>query len=266
MAESGQLEEVLQIRVHGSPAQPTIIYLPGTHGDWTLVSGLRNRLQPDFCFVEFTYPRTTSWSLEDYAAHIRTALSEQGIERGWLLGESFGSQIGWLLANPRADGFRCEGIILVGGFARHPFPWGVDLAIWSFHKLIRLQATIERVMMLYAWWVRHFYEATPEAEISVQNFIERRTQKDGLAAIHRLRLLRDNHPQAIVEQLQDIPVFSLSGFWDVLVPWYLVNPCLRRHCPGYREAKVIGTGDHNVLFSTPTKSARTIREWLGRVA
>jgi len=258
-------EEVLQIRVHGSPDLPTLIYLPGTHGDWSLIAGLRNRLLPGFCFVEFTYPRTTRWTLADYASHILEALQCHGIKQGWLLGESFGSQIAWLLADVSPVDFKCHGIILAGGFGRHPFPWGVALAIGGFQKLIRDETKVQQVMKSYARWVRWYYEATSERDTSVHDFILRRTQEDGLAAIHRLKLIRDNRPQALVTQLK-IPVWNLSGIWDALVPWYLVTPCLRRHCPGYRETKLILSADHNVLFSAPTKSARTIREWLGRVA
>lgn len=258
-------EEILQIRVHGSPELPTLIYLPGTHGDWSLIAGLRNRLLPEFCFVELTYPRTTTWNLGDYARGIQQTLESHGIRRGWLLGESFGSQIAWLLADYAQADFKCQGIILAGGFGRHPFPWSVDLAIRSFQKLIRDETKVQRVMKSYARWVRCFYEATSERDASIHDFIQRRTHEDGLAAIHRLKLIREHQPQALVGQLA-IPVYSLSGVWDALVPWYLVTPWLRSHCPSYRKSKLILRADHNVLFSAPTKSARTIREWLGRVA
>src|ERR1035441_2694377 len=77
-------------------------------------------------FVEVTYPRTLTWSLEDYAKGLETALAEQGILGGWLLGESFSSQVVWSLV-ARAQ-FRIEGVILAGGFGRHPMRWGVRLA------------------------------------------------------------------------------------------------------------------------------------------
>lgn len=259
------VEEVLQIRVHGSPELPTLIYLPGTHGDWSLIAGLRKRFLPEFCFVELTYPRTATWTLDDYVSHILDALKCHGIKHGWLLGESFGSQIVWLLADVSSVDFKCHGIILAGGFGRHPFPWGVDLAIWGFQKLIRDETKVQQVMKSYARWVRWFYEATSDRDTSIHDFIQRRTHEDGRAAIHRLKLIRDNQPQALITRLT-IPVFSLSGVWDALVPWYLVTPWLKRHCPGYRESKLILSADHNVLFSAPTKSARAIREWLGRVA
>src|SRR5436309_10967579 len=85
----------LKMRVHGDASLPTLVYLPGMHGDWTLVSSFRAAIAGRVRFVEFTYPRTTTWSLEDYARGIEGMLLAQGIERGWLLGESFGSQPAW---------------------------------------------------------------------------------------------------------------------------------------------------------------------------
>ena len=91
------MEEQLQLRVHGEASLPTLIYLPGLHGDWTLVGGFLQALDGRVRFVEITYPRTLDWSLDDYAAAIEAALAQNGITSGWLLGESFGSQPLWAL-------------------------------------------------------------------------------------------------------------------------------------------------------------------------
>ena len=48
-------------------------------------------------FVEFTYSQSTTASLDDYTKAIEEALTENGINEGWLLGESFGSQPAWAL-------------------------------------------------------------------------------------------------------------------------------------------------------------------------
>src|SRR5947209_8660937 len=85
--------ESLQLRIHGSPALPTLIYLPGLHGDWTLIGRFRRALGNRVRFVEVTYPRTLDWSLADYAAGVEAALSSSRINTGWILAESFGSQV-----------------------------------------------------------------------------------------------------------------------------------------------------------------------------
>jgi hypothetical protein len=80
-------EEKLQLRIYGDDSLPTLIYLPGMHGDWTLVGGLRKHVLGKVRFVEMTYPRTLTWSMDDYANEIASALAEKGITHGWLLGD-----------------------------------------------------------------------------------------------------------------------------------------------------------------------------------
>src|SRR3954465_9038289 len=85
----------VQIRVSGPETAPVLIYLPGLHGDWTLIGSFKAALGESVRFVEITYPRTTSWTLTEYAARILQGVRKLGIQNGWLLAESFGSQIGW---------------------------------------------------------------------------------------------------------------------------------------------------------------------------
>src|ERR1035441_5537603 len=115
------MREEMQIRIHDADVLPTLVYLPGLHGDWTLVGNFRRQLAGKMRFVEFTYPRTLTWSLDDYAAAVENALAQNGVRHGWLLGESFGSQIVWpLVARGK---FSVRGIVLAGGFAKHPLRW-----------------------------------------------------------------------------------------------------------------------------------------------
>src|SRR5207244_4028783 len=117
------MAEELQIRIHGTDLLPTLVYLPGLHGDWTLIGRFRKALGGRVRFVEVTYPRTLSWSLEDYAEGVEKALGERGITSGWLLAESFSSGVVWPIVGRRR--FGVEGVILAGGFVRHPLVWGV---------------------------------------------------------------------------------------------------------------------------------------------
>ena len=64
----------IRLRIHGSPTLPTLIYLPGMHGDWTLVQSFRHAVAGQVRFVEIEYPRTTTWSPVDYAREIEAAL------------------------------------------------------------------------------------------------------------------------------------------------------------------------------------------------
>src|SRR5438132_13739334 len=91
------MAEPVQIRIHGDPGKPTLIYLPGLHGNWAFIGGFRKMLDGRVRFIEAAYPPTLSWSLDDYAAGVEATLAKQGINHGWLLGESFSSQVVWPL-------------------------------------------------------------------------------------------------------------------------------------------------------------------------
>ena len=91
------MSDQLQIRINGPPALPTLIYLPGVHGNWKLIGGFRCALNNRVRFVEISYPSTLTWSLDEHATAVVAALAEHGITRGWLLGESFSSQVVWII-------------------------------------------------------------------------------------------------------------------------------------------------------------------------
>jgi pimeloyl-ACP methyl ester carboxylesterase len=254
-----QAPERLQFRLHGDGASPTLIYLPGLHGDWTLVTSFRNAIAPRVRFVEMTYPRTLSWSLEDYAQAIEAGLTDLGIGRGWLLGESFGSQIVWPLVHRRR--FPVEGVILAGGFARHPMCWAVRLAEDVCGRVSL--GLLTRIIFGYAKIARYRYRRAPETLASLREFIERRTEPDRQAAKHRLHLVARNDPKPIVRQLA-VPLYALSGVLDPIVPWCLVRPWFRQHCPALREYRIITSADHNVLGTAPALAAEQVLAWMNK--
>ena len=251
------MTETVEIRVHGDAARPTLIYLPGLHGDWTLVGSFRRALDGRVRFVEVTYPRTLTWSLEDYAEGVETALAGQGIVRGWLVGESFGSQVLWPLVD--RGRFQVEGVVLAGGFARHPMRRAVRFAE-RVSGGIPL-ALLARIMFGYAKVARFRYRHAPEVLANIQEFIARRTELDRQAAVHRLRLIAQNDPRAIARRV-NLPVYALTGLIDPVVPWCCVRPWLRKNCPGLREYRIIGRADHNVLSTGAQPAAEWVVRWM----
>jgi pimeloyl-ACP methyl ester carboxylesterase len=236
------------------------------HGDWTLLGPFRAELAGRARLVETTYPREPAWSLDDYARTLETVLVEKGITRAWLIAESFSSQVAWhLLARVRKGSaktpWEATGLILVGGFIRHPWPWSVKLAhsasgpvpIWLLGPLCRL----------YAGAARRRFCHCPESVAELDEFVRRRANgPDRHAITSRYRLIAENDPGSDAEQTR-LPVFQLSGAWDPIVPWWKVEPWLRRHCPGYRATRIIWRAGHNVLLSAPAESANQIMTWLG---
>lgn len=256
MAE--ELEE-LQIRVYGDAGRPTLVYLPGLHGDWTLIPSFRHQLGNAVRFVEFTYPRTLNWTLNDYAEAITLALEREGIKSGWLLGESFGSQIVWPLVEQNK--FQIEGIILAGGFVRHPAVWAVRLAErWG--KGVSL-TWLTKLLFWYARYARFRHRHAPETLASISDFVARRTELDRQAAVHRLHLIAQNDPRETATRIT-VPVFHLSGVWDPVVPWPWVQYWLRQYCYGWQENRLLWQADHNVLGTAPAESAQQVLAWMQR--
>ena len=258
MNEIDSTEERLRIRVHGDADMPTLIYLPGLHGDWTLVTRFRLAIQDQVRFVEFTYPRTLEWSLADYADALEELLLENEIDRGWLLGESFGSQLAWPLAGAEKK-FKAEGVILAGGFGRHPMRFGVTSAK-AFCAGLPLPI-ITWALFFYAPFARFRFGNSPEALAGVKEFIARRTRVDKCAATHRLKLIANNDPSELAKNVK-VPIHHLSGFWDPVVPWPMVWSWLKKYCPTYCGARLIGTADHNVLATGTEKAVQIICEWI----
>jgi len=277
------MEETLQIRIHGEASKPALVYLPGLHGDWTLVPAFRLALAGRVRFVEFTYPRTLTWTLEDYADAIEECLVRHGITRGWVLGESFGSQVAWALVrgergegrgrkecaagvgvdgsslSPLPSHFRADGLIVAGGFVKHPFKWGVKLAGRFAHGLSLTWLT--RLLFFYAKVSRWRFRKSAEVLAGIEEFVARRTELDKEAVVHRLRLVAANDPRPIARRT-GLPVHHLSGLWDPVVPWPFVRGWLRRECPGWRGGRLVLTADHNVLGTAPRQSAEQVLAWM----
>lgn len=252
-----ETEGRIEVRVHGTADKPTLIYLPGLHGDWTLIGRFRRALGERVRFVEFTYPRTLTWSLDDYAANVETALASEGIHEGWVLGESFSSQVVWPLL--QRNRFRVQGVILAGGFVRHPAIWLVRLAEKITGGIS--PRLITKVLFGYARLARARYSKAPEGAEEIRNFIARRTELDRQAAKHRLHLLAE-HDACSVASKTSVPIYALTGAFDPIVPWFWVRRWLKKNCPALRDYKILWTADHNVLGTGVRDSARFVLEWI----
>ncbi len=206
-----------------------------------------------------TYPRTLKWSLDDYATAIENELFQNGITRGWLLGESFGSQPLWTMV--RRGKFESQGLILAGGFVRYPAYRFMRL----FEKIAgKIPAAVFiRIIFGYAKYARYRYKRSPETLAALDEFIARRSPEDRDAAQYRLHLIARNDPRETAKNVK-VPVYGLSGILDPIVPWPPVRRWLKRNCPALRDYKVIRRADHNVLNTGIKESARWILEWMGK--
>jgi pimeloyl-ACP methyl ester carboxylesterase len=255
----------LQVRIHGDPSLPTLVYLPGMHGDWTLVSSFRAAMSGKARFIEFTYPQTVTHTLDDLAREIGDVLLANGVREGWLLGESFGSQPAWQIIKRSQEhhgGFRPLGLILVGGFVRHPVNWAVRLAQQMSARVP--MSFVKLFCVAYARYAKFRHKHAPETLASIAEFVANRTQEvDRQAIVHRYALIAENDLRPVARQTH-LPVYYLAGLVDPLVPWPFVRWWLRKNCPGYRGGKTLWRADHNALGTAPQKSAEQVLAWISR--
>jgi pimeloyl-ACP methyl ester carboxylesterase len=260
------MTQSLPCRVHGD-CDPTLVYLPGLHGDWTLLGPFRQALGNRARLVEFAYPRRTDWALENYARFAADALLSRGVNNIWVLGESFSSQVAWALVKQfselQAPGteptLNLRGLILVGGFVKHPWPWGV----WLAHRASAGAPhwLLKRACHAYGDFARRRHACSTSVCEELREFVERRLAPgDREAVTSRYHLIADNDLRPVARRAT-LPVFHLSGGIDPIVPWWHVRPWLRRHCPGFRESRILHRAGHNVLLDAPDASAAQILEW-----
>jgi len=255
------VEEQIQIGIHGHPGKPTLIYLPGMHGDCTLVTSLRAEIKDHVRFVEISYPRTTGWTLSQYGTAVTDTLRAKQISQGWILGESFSSQVAWaILDGVEQSGFEAQGLILAGGFVRYPLMSAVLLA-QRLNQLVPMWL-LKLACNLYARYAKLRHRRAPETLACLSQSVHNRAEEvDRRAIYHRYSLIAQNDLRAVARRFR-LPVYQLCGFFDPVVPWPLVQPWLKRNCPGFRASKIVWCAGHNVLAAAPRTSAEWIRRWI----
>jgi pimeloyl-ACP methyl ester carboxylesterase len=258
----------LQVRVHGEGGPPTLVYLPGLHGDWTLVSSFRVALGDRLRFVEFAYPRTVTWTLEEHARAVLDKLAANDIHEGWILAESFGSVVAWAVLGEatrraresRAASFRAKGVILAGGFVRYPFSVMVRVAR-ALNRAIPLWL-IKALCWIYGRYAVLRHRRAPETLECVAEFVRRRSEEaDRKAICYRYELILASDARALLQNAE-LPVYHIVGGVDPIVPWYPVRQWLRRHCRTYSGWRLIWRADHNVLGTAPRAAAEQVVSWI----
>jgi pimeloyl-ACP methyl ester carboxylesterase len=259
-------ETELQIRIDGEATSPTLIYLPGLHGDWTLLPGFRELAKTKFRLVQFTYPRTVTWSLDDYAQAVDQQLKTAGIRSGWILAESFSSQVAWAWlkrTKDRSSDFTFDGIILAGGFVRYPAP--VSLAAARLFFAATPWWLWRQLFNAYLAYSGFRHRNAGPAGNCAREFIARRTPQDIHAMQARLKLIASADFREIARKVTG-PIFQLAGIIDPVVPPALVARWLRRNCPTFRGTRVIWPADHNVLGTEPAQALAQIEHWISASA
>jgi pimeloyl-ACP methyl ester carboxylesterase len=259
---NGAEESDIQIRLDGERSKLCLVYLPGVHGDWTLLTSFRDFAKERFFLVQITYPRTLRWTMEDYGKAVAGEIERLGIKSAWVLGESFSSQVAWAWLDRvqrGASSFEFLGIILAGGFVRYPFSWVVrvgicffDIAPWRLWKLL---------FWIYIRYSSFRHRHAPTSADAVHEFIARRTKLDIAAMRHRFTLIAGYDPRSIATTAT-CPIYLLAGTIDPIVPTWPVLRWLQENCSHFKGHRIIWPADHNVLGTEPEQSLNQIAAWV----
>ena len=126
-------------------------------------------------------------------------------------------------------------------------------------------ALLRFLCQLYSCGAKKRFHHCAGAAAEFDEFVLRRANEPDRANMtHRYRLIAGNNPASIARETK-LPVFHLTGAWDPIVPWWQVRPWLRENCPGYRGTRIIWSGGHNVLLSSPQQSTDQILAWIREI-
>ena len=247
--------DYLEVEVFGDPGLPTLVCLPGIHGDATMFAGFRHGIAGRLRLIEFAYPTTTTWSLDDYADAVYRELEKRKVKACWLLGESFGSQVVWALIVRHAESIGVRGVFLAGGFVQHPWLGGVDGLQWVFRQMpFWAYRGIVRAFELFA---RVRFRRQPPILARMDEFVANRTEPDRQAVLHRLTLIRHADFREPVRAL-DLPIVYLTGLADPIVFWPPVYEWLRDEAQSFRRWRLFWYADHNVLNGAAAACAEEV--------
>jgi hypothetical protein len=156
--------------------------------------------------------------------------------------------------------FQVDGLILAGGFVRHPAPWGANLCAWCGTRMpiALIRTLLQGYAMLAPWRFRKH----PEIADCIWKYVDAFTENRRKALVYRLQLVAQSDFRFAALQT-DGPVFGLSGFWDPVVPWAVVRACLRRNCLSLKDYKILWRADHNVLRTGADAAAKLVLRWMG---
>ena len=241
----------------GDPSGPTIIYLPGVHGDWTAQSRARPLLSRDFHLVETAYPRVDSWSIDDFAGALKDLLDGLGIESAHIVGESFGSLVGWQFGIAHPD--RVRSYTLVGGFARSP-RFRVAAAAAAALKSIPT-GMLESAIDLYVAGKSALGEHRETFDTGA--YPATRTQRGLQATANRMSIIQRTDFRGLLHQVR-FPVRYVGGARDIVVPVRREIATLIAHLPPHCDfqSELLSGAAHNIIASHPRETVEQITRWV----
>lgn len=246
-------------RVSGPEDAPAAVYLPGVHGDWTPNEGARAVLGAGIRLIEVAYPRMAEWQLHDFARSLGEVLDTLGVGSVHLIGESFGSLIGWEVGLNHPH--RVRSLLLVGGFAQPPAYGLASSAKWALRCLPTI--VLETGIDAYVLYKGRKGERRLGRQQGVVPYPAARTPRGKLATANRMAIIERTDVRDRLHQIAH-PVRYIGGETDLVIPVHRELATLERHLPEHCEFRshLIRRGPHAVIASHPEATAEKLAQWV----
>lgn len=250
----------LVTQITGPADAPVIIYLPGLHGDWTLMGELRPLLTGRARLVEVAYPHASAvWGLSDYAARLRAQFLRLELPPAHLLAESFGSLVALRYAMRHRECVRS--LILAGGVTRSPGALRMALmrALFAVFPVGMIDRMVER-----------FRRELPRRghdpalfQCLGELFPAGRSARGKRASQRRLEIVQRADLRPGLGELR-LPVFYLGGGRDSVVPVRREIKTLRKRLPAESRfrSELLPKAPHPILPARPRECAELIGGWI----
>jgi len=242
------------------PASATpVIYLPGVQGCWTSQGEARPLFASTIRLIEIAYPPRERWTLHHYADALSEVMNKLKLDSAHLVGESFGSLVGWQFGKLFPDRVRSH--ILVGGFTRAP---GLYRAGYARLGLTLVPSfAFDQIVNTYAYHKRKVVDHTL---VSTRSFPGVRGKQGQLATANRMHLIQQSDFR---QQLAQVPfaVRYVGGSHDRLVPVGREIATLRRRLSPKAQFDdyLIQDAPHMVIASHPDITVDCIRQWVNEL-
>jgi hypothetical protein len=142
---------------------------------------------------------------------------------------------------------------------RYPLPAAVQL-VRACHRDWPLPLLMGGLRIYLGLLKLRHWSAVIRAGVD-EHFQTHKSEQDRRAILSRYEIILQNDPRPLARRLS-LPLYYITGFWDVIVMWFLVQPWLKTHCPAYRGWRLVWSAEHNVLGFQPRISAQQIMQWL----
>jgi len=244
----------------GGPTQTSVIYLPGVHGCWTPMDKARKQFDQHCELVEVAYPFFDHWTLQHYAEALLHLSYELELDEFHLVGESFGSLVGWQFGLMHPS--RVRSFTLVGGFSQAP---GMYMAASAGLGLNVLPAVaFDKIVDAYVSYKTA--QGEPRTAAGVKAYPGVRCDRGQSATANRMRLIQSTDFTKDLPRVS-FPVRYVGGSKDRVVPVKREIRTLERLLPERADFEhyLIPEAPHAIIASHPEQTTTRIIQWIEQI-